>query len=253
MTRRSAEARLLSRIVRVGLLLAVGAQILWSFTPSQGETLSATAEQGQSLFEANCSTCHGLGAEGTENGPSLQGVGSASVDFMLSTGRMPLAAPDDQPNRQPPKFGDEEIDALVAYLAEIAPGGPPIPDVAISRGDLPTGASLFLNNCSGCHSAAGIGDSVGGGQIAPDLVPASATQIGEAIRVGPGLMPVFDADNLSERDVDSIAAYLYWLRDNGDEGGAQLGRVGAVAEGLVAFVVGLGFLIVVLRLTGSKT
>ena len=253
MTRRSAEARLLSRIVRVGLLLAVGAQILWSFTPSQGETLSATAEQGQSLFEANCSTCHGLGAEGTENGPSLQGVGAASVDFMLSTGRMPLAAPDDQPNRQPPKFGDEEIDAIVAYLGEIAPGGPPIPDVAVSRGDLPTGASLFLNNCSGCHSAAGIGDSVGGGQIAPDLVPASATQIGEAIRVGPGLMPVFDADNLSERDVDSIAAYLYWLRDNGDEGGAQLGRVGAVAEGLVAFVVGLGFLIVVLRLTGSKT
>ena len=180
MTRRSAEARLLSRIVRVGLLLAVGAQILWSFTPSQGETLSATAQQGRSLFEANCSTCHGLGAEGTENGPSLQGVGAASVDFMLSTGRMPLAAPDDQPTRQPPKFSDEEIDAFVAYLAEIAPGGPPIPDVAVSRGDLPTGASLFLNNCSGCHSAAGIGDSVGGGQIAPDLAPASATQIGEA-------------------------------------------------------------------------
>ncbi len=253
MTRRSAEARFLSRILRIGLLLAVGAQILWSFTPSQGQSRSATAVQGQSLFEANCSTCHGLGAEGTGNGPSLQGVGAAAVDFMISTGRMPLAAPDDQPNRQPPKFTDSQIDAIVAYLAEIAPGGPPIPDVDISRGDLPTGAALFQNNCSGCHAATGIGDSVGGGQIAPDLAPVSATQLGEAVRVGPGLMPVFDTDNLSHRDVDSIAAYLYWLRDNGDEGGVQLGRVGAVAEGLMAFVIGLGFLIVVLRLTGSKT
>jgi ubiquinol-cytochrome c reductase cytochrome c subunit len=252
-TRRSAEARLLSRVLRVGLLLAVGAQILWSFTPSRGEASSATAGPGQTMFEANCSTCHGLNGEGTENGPSLQGVGSAAVDFMLSTGRMPLAAPDDQPNRQPSKFTSEEIDAIVAHVAEIAPGGPPIPDVATARGDLPTGAALFLNNCSGCHSAAGIGDSVGGGQIAPDLMPATATQIGEAIRVGPGLMPVFDTDNLSDHDVDSIAAYLVWLRDNGDEGGAQLGRVGAVAEGLVAFVIGLGFLIVVLRLTGSKS
>ena len=60
------------------------------------------------------------------------------------------------------------------------------------------------------------------------IMPATATQIGEAIRIGPGLMPVFDEDNLSEQDVNSIAAYLHWLRDNGDEGGAQLGRVGAV-------------------------
>jgi ubiquinol-cytochrome c reductase cytochrome c subunit len=253
MTARSAEARLLSRVLRIGLLLAVGAQILWSFAPSRGEASSAHSQEGQALFEANCSTCHGLNAAGTANGPSLQGVGPAAVDFMLTTGRMPLAAPGDQPDRQAPKFSDEQIDAIVAYVAEIAPGGPPIPDVDTARGDLPTGAALFLNNCSGCHSAAGIGDSVGGGQIAPDLTPATATQIGEAIRVGPGLMPVFDTDNLSDQDVDSIAAYVEWLRDNGNDGGAPLGRVGAVAEGLVAFVFGLGFLILVLRLTGSKT
>jgi ubiquinol-cytochrome c reductase cytochrome c subunit len=253
MTRRPSEARLLSRILRIGLLTAIGAQVLWSFTPSRGGPLTATAEQGRTLFEASCSTCHGLNAEGTANGPSLQGVGPAAVDFMLSTGRMPLAAPGDEPDRQPPKYSDDQIDSIVRYVAEIAPGGPDIPDVDTARGDLPTGAALFLNNCSGCHAAAGVGDSVGGGQIAPDLMPATATQIGEAIRIGPGLMPVFDADNLSDEDVDSVAAYLHWLRDNGNEGGEQLGRVGAVAEGLVAFVIGLGFLILVLRLTGSKT
>ncbi len=253
MNRRSAEARLLSRILRWGLLLMVGGQILWSFLPARGLSFAATTGQGRTLFDATCSTCHGLNAEGTADGPSLQGVGAAAVDFMLSTGRMPLAAPGDQPERQPPKFTPEEVEAIVGYVAEIAPGGPGIPDVDPGRGSLPAGAVLFLNNCSGCHSAAGVGDSVGGGQIAPDLMPPTATQLGEAIRTGPGLMPVFDADNLSDRDIDSIAAYLHWLRDNGDEGGAPLGRVGAVTEGLVAFVVGLGFLILILRLTGSKT
>lgn len=243
----------MSRMLRWGLLVAVLGQLAWSFWPSTSAAQPQADAQGRVLYEASCSTCHGLGAEGTANGPSLQGVGPASVDFMLSTGRMPLAAPDDQPMRQPPRFTPEQIDAIAAYVAEIAPGGPEIPDVDVSRGRLADGSALFVNNCAGCHAAAGIGDSVGGGQIAPDLTPATPTQIGEAIRVGPGLMPVFDPDDLSERDVDSIAAYLLWLRENGAEGGLQLGRVGAVAEGMVAFVIGLGLLILVLRLTGSKT
>lgn len=251
--RRSAEARLLSRVLRIGLFVALAAQVAWSFRPSASEAVAQVDVQGRSLYEASCSTCHGLDAEGTVNGPSLQGVGPASVDFMLTTGRMPLAAPGDQPDRQPPKFSEEQIDAIVAYVAQIAPGGPAIPDVVPGRGDLSTGGALFLDNCSGCHGAAGVGDSVGGGQIAPNLMPASATQIGQAIRIGPGLMPVFGPDNLSEEDVDSIAAYLHWIRDNGSEGGVQLGRVGAVAEGLVAFVIGIGILLVILRLTGSKT
>lgn len=252
MTRRDAEARVLSRLLRATIALAIVGQVVWSFAPTQGAPVAATDEQGKRLYEASCSTCHGLNVEGTENGPSLQGAGAAAVDFMLSTGRMPLAAPSDQPVRQPPAFTAEEIDAIVRYVSEIAPGGPPIPDVDPARGDLSDGAALFLNNCSGCHAAAGIGDSIGGGQIAPDLMPATATQIGEAMRIGPGLMPVFDEDDLTQHDVDSIAAYLHWLRDNGDDGGIQLGRVGAVAEGLVAFVIGLGVLILVIRLTGSK-
>jgi ubiquinol-cytochrome c reductase cytochrome c subunit len=251
MTGRSAEARLLSRILRIGLLVVVGGQLLWSFLPAGGATRSSTGE-GRSLYQASCSTCHGLNAEGTANGPSLQGVGPAAVNFMLTTGRMPLAAPGDQPERQPPKFDTEQIDAIQRYVAEIAPGGPAIPDVDPSRGNLSVGASLVLNNCSGCHSAAGVGDSVGGGEIAPSLMPPDATQIGEAIRIGPGVMPVFDPANLSDHDVDSIAAYVHWLRDNGDDGGLPLGRVGAVAEGLAVFVVGLGILLLVLRLTGTK-
>jgi ubiquinol-cytochrome c reductase cytochrome c subunit len=249
----SSETAARRRILRYGLVLAVTGQILWSFRPAPGRALTAQEAAGKALFEASCSTCHGLQAEGSGSGPALQGVGPAAVDFMLSTGRMPLANPEDQPIRQPPRFDPQEIAAIVAYVTAIAPGGPGIPEVDPQAGDLPRGAQLFLNNCSGCHGAGAIGDSVGGGQIAPSLYPSSATQIGEAVRFGPGVMPKFAVEDLSAHDLNSIARYVLWLRDHGDRGGLQLGRVGAVAEGFVAIVIGLGLLLVAIRLTGSKT
>ena len=145
---------------------------------------------------------------GTENGPSLQGVGPASVDFMLRTGRMPLANPADQPVRGEPKFTPGQIEALIAYVASIAPGGEPIPTVDTSAGDLALGAEVFLNDCAACHGAGASGDSVGGGQIAPSLYPADPTEIGEAVRIGPGLMPRFGPETIDQHELDSLAAYL---------------------------------------------
>jgi ubiquinol-cytochrome c reductase cytochrome c subunit len=253
MTRDRAEARLLSRILRIGMLLALLGQIAWSFRPEPSRAQTDQQAQGQALYEANCSTCHGLQAEGTANGPSLQNAGPAAVDFMLSTGRMPLANPGDQPVRDEPKFTPEQTAAIVAYVETIAPGGEPIPTVDPAAGDLARGAEVFLNTCAGCHGAGATGDSVGGGQIAPTINPADPTQIGEAIRIGPGLMPRFGPETIDQADLDSLAAYLLWIRDHGEDGGLQLGRVGAVAEGLVIVVVGLGLMILFLRLTGAKT
>ena len=54
-------------------------------------------EAGRLLFAQTCSSCHGneangVGPEGQATiGPNLQGVGSATVDFWVSTGRMPAA------------------------------------------------------------------------------------------------------------------------------------------------------------------
>jgi ubiquinol-cytochrome c reductase cytochrome c subunit len=166
---------------------------------------------------------------------------------------MPLANPGDQPVRQEPAFTPEEISAVVAYLSRVAPGGPAIPVVSTDGGDLAAGAELYLNNCAGCHGAGASGDSVGGGQIAPALDEATPVQIAEALRIGPGVMPKFGEQTFDNGDVESLSAYLVWLRTNGSEGGLQLGRVGAVAEGLVAIVIGLGLLLLVIRLTGTKT
>lgn len=250
-----AEARVVSRILRIGLLTALACQIGWSLRPSPTPALSDEPTQGEVLYATNCSSCHGLQAQGTANGPGLQGVGPAAVDFMLSSGRMPLANPADQPQRGEPKFSPQQIDAIVQYVEDIAPGGTPIPSVDPAAGSLSTGFEVFLNTCSACHGAGATGDSIGGGQIAPSLYAPSARQIAEAIRVGPGAMPRFNARNITQHDVDSLARYLIYLRGENaaDRGGLQLGRVGAVAEGLIAGIVGLGILLLVIRLTGERS
>jgi ubiquinol-cytochrome c reductase cytochrome c subunit len=237
------EARLRSRILRAGLLLAILGQIAWSFRPGTSAAQTDQLTLGRNIYQANCSTCHGLGANGTTRGPSLQGVGPASVDFMLSSGRMPLAGPTYEPVRGAPKFDPEQIAAVVAYVQTIAPGGEPIPNVDPAAGDLALGSELFLGNCAACHGAGASGDSVGGGQIAPSLY----------LPTGPGEMPRFGTQTLSDHDVNSLASYLLWIRDHGSEGGLQLDRVGAVAEGLMAVVIGLGIMLLVIRLTGSST
>ena len=47
-------------------------------------TAAASADditEGEKLFNANCASCHGMGAAGGPSGPSLIGVGAASVDL----------------------------------------------------------------------------------------------------------------------------------------------------------------------------
>jgi ubiquinol-cytochrome c reductase cytochrome c subunit len=243
------QARLLMWGLRIGLIAAIVGQVAWSFRPAASRAQTDEEALGQMLYENACITCHGIDGTGTELGPTLEGVGTASVDFYLSTGRMPLANPGDQAERRPPVYDAEEIAALVAYLEPVVAGGPEIPDVDIAGADLQRGAQIFLNNCAACHGAGASGDSIGGGQIAPSLTEPTGLQIVEAIRIGPGLMPRWSERQMEPADADAVAAYLVWLRDNADEGGLPLGRVGAVAEGLIAMVVGVGLILLVIRLT----
>ena len=247
------DARTASRVIRWGLLLAVLVQAgTWLLGAGTSAAITDEEARGQQLYETNCATCHGVGGEGTVDGPSLEAVGPASVDFMLSSGRMPLNQPNQQPVRQHPAFTPAEIDAIVAYVSLIQPGGPEIPEVNPRDGDLRLGQQLWLNTCSSCHGAAAVGDSVGGGQIAPSLEDSTDVQIAEAIRIGPGVMPRFSEETYDAYEVDSIAAYIDHLRESDNPGGFGLGRVGPVTEGLAAFVVGLGIVLLVIRLTGTK-
>ena len=125
-------------LLAVGLLVTGAAYAGFSQTSATAEVdLSSPAviEQGKKLFGANCATCHGFNAEGTEkDGPSLIGVGAASVHFQVGTGRMPLAFAGPQGMVKPAQFNEEQTLQLSAYVASLAPG-PGLPEAQFLTGD----------------------------------------------------------------------------------------------------------------------
>ena len=155
---------------------------------------SSLVVQGHSLFESSCAACHGISAQGIRGrAPSLHGVGALAADFYLETGRMPLPSPKAQPLRTSPAFPQSKIKALIAYVASF--GGPEIPVVHPRQGSLAEGQRLFGLDCAGCHTIQGQGGIVTGA-IVPSLNEATPTQIGEAIRIGPYVMPRFSEGEL---------------------------------------------------------
>ena len=206
-----------------------------------------TGPPGKALYNSSCAACHGPQGGGTANGPPLTDSGAAAADFMLRTGRMPLSAPGQPVIPHRPAFSDADIQALVAYVASLG-SGPPIPGVQVNESsDLVAGRAAYIANCAACHGAGGSGDAVGGGAVAPPLLDGAPTQVGEAIRIGPGAMPAFDARQVSDRDLSSIAAYLAYLRNHAAPGGVPLAAVGPVAEGYVGWLVYIGGLLIVVR------
>ncbi len=201
---------------------------------------------GEQLFGTGCVSCHGQGGAGTAQGPTLIGAGEASADFMLRTGRMPLADPQGQSPSKPPAYTDQEIQALVAYVGSLGEGTP-IPDLDVAAGDLAEGGELFRANCAACHGAAAVGGALSYGNYAPSLHDVAEVQIAEAVRVGPGQMPQFDEDVFDEHQLNSIVAYVTYLQDPADPGGFSLGRIGPVAEGYLIWVVGVSAVVVFIR------
>jgi ubiquinol-cytochrome c reductase cytochrome c subunit len=206
--------------------------------------------RGKALYGAGCAGCHGQQGAGSGRGPSLIGVGAASTDFQLSSGRMPLSQTQPQPTRQPPAYSRDDIDALVAYVSSLGPGGIPIPQ--LPPGDVTRGRDLYLLNCASCHASTGVGAALPAGQVAPPLLDVPASQVAEAVRVGPGLMPQFPAGTLSDQQTADIVAYVTQLPSTSDHGGWAIGAVGPVTEGLIGWILGLGVLLAVIRLLGKK-
>jgi ubiquinol-cytochrome c reductase cytochrome c subunit len=203
----------------------------------------------QLLYRTRCAACHARDGTGVEGrGPALIFEGRAAADFVLRTGRMPLPDIDMQPVRKDPPFSEEEIVALVDYVGALGVGVD-IPDVDPRRGSVAEGAELYRLNCAACHVASGAGSVIGAGRTAPALTESTPTQVGEAILVGPGAMPVFGA--LSSDDIDSVAAYVVALQEEGTTGADALGGVGPVAEGLAAWLLGVLPLVALTRWIGS--
>jgi ubiquinol-cytochrome c reductase cytochrome c subunit len=265
MMRRLVAPRLLSVIGPVailGVVIVAGIALLGagpsaaaptSTAASGGSMVAAPAGLGQLLFEQACASCHGADAKGTSAGRTLIGVGAATVDWWISTGRMPLAAPVTQAPRKPSPFTPDQRAAIVNYVTSLGPGGPDIPTVDLTQSSIQTGGELFRTNCAACHGAAGIGGALARGAYAPSLHRATPLQIAEAIRIGPDNMPVFDQRTLSDSQVNDVVAYVLYLRHPQDRGGAGLGHIGPVAEGFVGLLFGVAGLMLVVYWIGDRT
>lgn len=220
-------------------------------------------ERARALYAEGCLTCHGEDGRGQSGtgppsgagevqgaGPSLLDAGAAGADLYLTTGYMPLDDPRQAPKSRQPLYTPQEIDALVTYVDSLG-DGPPIPDVRPERGDLAEGREAFTSHCAGCHQVVARGGVVLDG-VAPPLMNSTPTQIGEAIRIGPYLMPRFGEQEISDATIDSIARYVEYAKDPRDDGGWAIGHIGPIPEGFIAWVVAGIALVGVARTIGQR-
>ncbi|MEN9989787.1 MAG: hypothetical protein RL508_766 [Actinomycetota bacterium] len=245
-------------VIAAALLLTGGgyAAATAAITSQQSPTVASAAQidEGHKLFLANCASCHGKNAEGSQNAPTLIGVGAASVDFQVGSGRMPAQASGAQIPTKDPSFSDSEIAALAAYVASLAPG-PAVPTDAMvaNNGNATRGGELFRTNCAMCHNAAGAGGALTQGKYAPALTDTAPKEMYEAMITGPQNMPVFNDANLTPKDKKDIITYLVYLQQHPSPGGLNLDNLGPVAEGLLVWIGVLGGIIAITVWLGAKS
>ena len=244
--RAAAPMLVLLTLALIGVLYAAAGSATSAQASSDARGANAELiKQGQQLFAEGCSSCHGLGAQGGPEAPTLIGVGSAAVDFQVSTGRMPLAAPGAQAPQKPVIYNDEEIAALAAFVASLGPG-PQIPtgeEINYQDANLAEGGELFRTNCSQCHNFTGEGGALSNGAYAPNLMNATPRQIYEAMLTGPENMPVFSNETLTPENKRAIIKYIQHMDEQPDYGGWGIGSLGPVTEGLLIWVIGIGLMI----------
>ncbi len=215
---------------------------------------------GAHLYAVHCSSCHGAHMEGTVQAPSLRAVDAALVDFELRTGRMPTQGPYEQEYDATPQLNREQIAAIVAFVASKSSGErsagavlPPPQQGGAASAPVRAGRETFEENCEQCHSATGRGDGATAYRdVAPELMNADATTIAEAVREGPGVMPKFGTRVVDDRQLAELTAYIGYLQHGHyNPGGLQLANWGPVSEGFIAWVFGLGLLLLFTRRIGE--
>ncbi|OJF10257.1 cytochrome bc1 complex diheme cytochrome c subunit [Couchioplanes caeruleus] len=256
--RRSAPSRARRRLgaaFRMVAALALAGGVYTAFTPGafaeDTRQLSAAAQEGKALYDNSCISCHGRNAEGVEGrGPSLVGVGSASVEFQVGTGRMPMTRQEGQAEQKTPQFDEDQTRQLGQYIQELG-GGPQIPRGSLTQDleehpdALANGGELFRINCTSCHSFGGAGGALSSGKFAPGLHDATAEEIYAAMLTGPQNMPVFGDNEITPEQKRELITYItQQLQEDKDPGGVfNLGRYGPVTEGLAIFLVGITILV----------
>jgi len=240
-----------------GHLISYGNQSITYANPPR-----AFIDAGRLLFAQACSSCHGNRANGVgplgqpSIGPNLVGVGAATIDFWVVTGRMPAAdVRAVQAVRRTTRLTPLQALELAAWVNSLDPAVPAVPYPHLQGADQSAGLNLFSLNCAACHTIEGSGDALAFGTVAPSLQVKNLTaqQVAEAIRTGPANMPRFSG-NLTDAQVADIVSYVTGrLQQPTNPGGFGLGGVGPVAEGFVALLIGVGGLALVCFWIGERS
>lgn len=254
--RRHSAARPLLLVLAL-LVVGLGYAVVSPQQTSAETEMTQQVEEGKALFDVTCTSCHGLNGEGTTQGPSLIGVGSAAVNFQVATGRMPAARPEAQIPARTPMYSQEQIDALAAYIDTWGTGvDTPVESQyspeGLSAEEIARGGALFRANCSACHGIIGGGGALPEGKYAPSLLETANIHIWEAMRTGPQQMPVFSKDVISDDDAREIIGYLNDARNQPVYGGLGMGENGPVSEGFWVFLLGIGGLAVIATWIAKK-
>ncbi|HUB73569.1 MAG TPA: c-type cytochrome [Solirubrobacteraceae bacterium] len=216
-----------------------------------------TVQLGHELFEANCASCHGGLGQGISHprpgagdisgaAPSLHGVGAEAADFYLRTGFMPLSNIHAEPSNRRVPFTNKQVEAITDFVASLG-AGPAIPHPKPRAGALNSGFELFTEDCAGCHQSLARGGFVTGARV-PPLQGVDATEIAEAVRIGPYLMPRFSTKRISDAQLNSIIRYVLSTNRPDNRGGWSIGNLGPIPEGLVAWLAAIALAVLCLGL-----
>jgi mono/diheme cytochrome c family protein len=194
--------------ITLGLLLIVGSMALILFIGINEPARLATEEiaqqaraieVGASLYEANCSGCHGVQGEGilglcpplndeyffTQRLEEVGYPGSLGdyIAATISGGRLISTRPDKYAGKMPPwsqEFGGplrpDQIEDLTLFIlnwektatgqVSLAAPTPPAPVAPGPEGAVERGQQVFVTSgCGGCHTIQGVSS----GQVGPDL------------------------------------------------------------------------------------
>ncbi|MEE9297548.1 MAG: c-type cytochrome [Acidimicrobiia bacterium] len=172
------------------------------------------ADQGGELFEANCSSCHGVGgaggiapALGAEE--FLESVDDRQIAQLISVG-----VPGTEMVAYSNDFGgaltSSQITAVTTYLRSLEEEAASKPNWRTPLADENlSGKDIYVLACSRCHGA----DLGGREDIAPDIgsgsdaVEDSDARIAKRIREGKKEMPKFGRI-LTDEQIDMVVAYL---------------------------------------------
>ncbi len=261
MTKRRTRAAL---VLGLSMLATVGiaqAQPQSGIVRPTTESANPSTQLGAQMYAGNCASCHGISGAGITSprpgagdipgaGPSLRGVGALAADFYLRQGYMPLSSIRNEPVREPVLLSDKEIRSLTDYVSSLG-GGPAIPTPMPATASLSHGQQLFTQHCAGCHQIEARGGFVTGA-VVPPLQDVPATQIAEAVRIGPYLMPRFSTRQISDAELNSIIRYVQSTNHPDNRGGWGIGNLGPIPEGLVAWWIGGPLVILACRMVGRR-